>query len=75
MGDSALGLQDERTEQRAKQERTQQWLHSQTPQADSESERQVHSAAEWWRGKLGVDIGVLLHTHIDLHQMTYFHCD
>ncbi|XP_075883350.1 uncharacterized protein lrriq1 isoform X2 [Nelusetta ayraudi] len=39
VGEAALGLQQaEGTEQRAKQERTRQWLHSQAAQTDSDSE-------------------------------------
>lgn len=42
VGEAALGLQQvEGTEQRAKQERTRQWLHSQAAQTDSDTERQV----------------------------------
>lgn len=46
VGDAALGLQQaEGTEQRDKQERMRQWLHSQVAQTDSDSERQVRRPA------------------------------
>lgn len=46
VGEAALGPQQaEGKEQRAKQERTRQWLHSQAAQTDSDSERQVRQPA------------------------------